>query len=71
LRRAPPRPRPFGVAHYGDPESIAVALKADAAVQAADELVVVLPFGHAPEVSHRIIETVMQEIVPALDPVVL
>jgi alkanesulfonate monooxygenase SsuD/methylene tetrahydromethanopterin reductase-like flavin-dependent oxidoreductase (luciferase family) len=61
----------FGVAHYGDPESIAAALKADAAVQAADELIVVLPFGHAPEVSHRIIETVMQEIVPALDPAVL
>ena len=36
------------------------------ALQAADELVVVLPFGHDPAVSHRILETVIGDVTPAL-----
>lgn len=59
-------PMHFGRVHAGDPDAIAAALLADAAVMAADELVVVLPFDHRPEVSRRIIETVARTVLPAL-----
>jgi alkanesulfonate monooxygenase SsuD/methylene tetrahydromethanopterin reductase-like flavin-dependent oxidoreductase (luciferase family) len=59
-------PLHFGVAHSGNPDDIVAALAADAGLRAADELVVALPFGHAPQVSHRILETVAREVVPAL-----
>lgn len=41
-------------------------MKGDAAVQAADELVVVLPSGHDPAVSHRVLDTVAGEVLPGL-----
>lgn len=59
-------PLHFGVVHAGSPEEIQAALAADAAVQAADELVVVLPFGHDPRISTRIVETVAGELAAAL-----
>jgi alkanesulfonate monooxygenase SsuD/methylene tetrahydromethanopterin reductase-like flavin-dependent oxidoreductase (luciferase family) len=59
-------PLRFGVVHAGSPEEILAGLAADQALRAADELVVVLPFGHAPEVSRRIIETVAETVIPAL-----
>jgi alkanesulfonate monooxygenase SsuD/methylene tetrahydromethanopterin reductase-like flavin-dependent oxidoreductase (luciferase family) len=54
------------VSDSGSPESITAALSRDAGLQAADELVVVLPFGHDPAVSHRILETVIGDVTPAL-----
>jgi alkanesulfonate monooxygenase SsuD/methylene tetrahydromethanopterin reductase-like flavin-dependent oxidoreductase (luciferase family) len=59
-------PLHFGIAHSGSPETITAALSRDAGLQAADELVVVLPFGHDPAVSHRILETVIGDVTPAL-----
>lgn len=59
-------PLHFGIVHKGSPEQIVASLAADTAVRGADELVVVLPFGHAPAVSHRILETVAQTVLPVL-----
>lgn len=56
----------FGVVLAGSPDEITAALNADAGVQAADELTIVLPFGHAPAVSYRMLETVSKEILPGL-----
>jgi hypothetical protein len=51
--------------HSGSPEQIVASLSADVAIAAA-ELVTVLPFGHAPAVSRRIIDTVAETVLPAL-----
>jgi alkanesulfonate monooxygenase SsuD/methylene tetrahydromethanopterin reductase-like flavin-dependent oxidoreductase (luciferase family) len=59
-------PLHFGRVHAGDPDEIVAALTADAALQAADELVVVLPFDHRPEVAQRIVETVARTVLPGL-----
>lgn len=59
-------PLHFGIVHSGSPEQIVASLTADVALAAADELVVVLPFGHAPAVSRRIIDTVAETVLPAL-----
>ncbi|OLT21326.1 hypothetical protein BJF78_34300 [Pseudonocardia sp. CNS-139] len=59
-------PIDFGIVHKGSPEEIVESLRADVALAAADELVVVLPFGHDPAVSRRIVETVAETVLPAL-----
>jgi hypothetical protein len=52
--------------HAGPPERIVESLAVDSALRSADELVVVLPFGHAPAVSRRIIDTVATTVLPDL-----
>lgn len=59
-------PMHFGRVYAGDPDEIVAGLAADAALRAADELVVALPFDHRPEVSQRIIETVADTVLPGL-----
>jgi hypothetical protein len=52
--------------HSGSPEQIVASLSADVAIAAAAAAVTVLPFGHAPAVSRRIIDTVAETVLPAL-----
>jgi alkanesulfonate monooxygenase SsuD/methylene tetrahydromethanopterin reductase-like flavin-dependent oxidoreductase (luciferase family) len=59
-------PIDFGIVHSGSPDQIVASLRTDAALAAADELVVVLPFGHSPAVSRRIVETVAETVLPGL-----
>jgi hypothetical protein len=59
-------PLHFVIVHSGTPEQIVASVSADVALAVADELVVVLPFGHAPAVSWRIIDTVAETVLPAL-----
>ncbi len=59
-------PLHFGIVHAGSPGDVVRTLADDVALHDADELVIVLPFGHDPAVSRRIIDTVMTEVVPGL-----
>jgi hypothetical protein len=52
--------------HDGSPDQIIETLSADAGVQAADELVLALPFDHPAPVVERVLTVFATEIAPAL-----
>ena len=56
----------FGRSYTGDPDSIAVELAADAAVQAADTLLLTVPNMLGVEYNTRLLATIARDIAPAL-----
>jgi alkanesulfonate monooxygenase SsuD/methylene tetrahydromethanopterin reductase-like flavin-dependent oxidoreductase (luciferase family) len=56
----------FGRTYTGAPDSIAVELAADAAVQSADTLLLTVPNQLGVEYNARMLETIAREIAPAI-----
>ncbi|PWH05633.1 LLM class flavin-dependent oxidoreductase [Brachybacterium endophyticum] len=60
------RPAAFGRVVAGDPEEVARFLAEDVALQAADETVLALPFGHPYPVVRRLASTFAESVAPLL-----
>ncbi|MFD1210439.1 LLM class flavin-dependent oxidoreductase [Arthrobacter sp. GCM10027362] len=63
---SPDLPFQFGKVASGTGDRIAEALAGDVAIQAADELVIALPFDHPASVVRRILTVAAREVAPAL-----
>ena len=57
----------FGRSYIGAPDAIAAELAQDAAVQAADTLLVTVPNQLGPEFNARILESIKRDIMPIVD----
>jgi alkanesulfonate monooxygenase SsuD/methylene tetrahydromethanopterin reductase-like flavin-dependent oxidoreductase (luciferase family) len=57
----------FGRSYIGAPDVIAAELAADAAVQAADTLLVTVPNQLGVEFNTRILEAIMKHVMPVVD----
>jgi alkanesulfonate monooxygenase SsuD/methylene tetrahydromethanopterin reductase-like flavin-dependent oxidoreductase (luciferase family) len=57
----------FGRSYVGDPEQIAAELSRDAAVQAADTVLVTVPNQLGPEFNARMLEVIVRDIMPIVD----
>jgi alkanesulfonate monooxygenase SsuD/methylene tetrahydromethanopterin reductase-like flavin-dependent oxidoreductase (luciferase family) len=57
----------FGRSYVGDPEQIAAELAKDAAVQAADTVLVTVPNQLGPEFNARMLEVIVRDIMPSVD----
>ena len=57
----------FGRSYVGEPEQIAAELAKDAAVQAADTVLVTVPNQLGPEFNARMLEVIVRDIMPVVD----
>ena len=57
----------FGRSYVGEPEAIAAELARDAAVQAADTVLVTVPNQLGPDFNARMLEVIVRDIVPVVD----
>ena len=57
----------FGRSYIGEPDVIAAELARDAAVQAADTLLVTVPNQLGVEFNARILEAIVRDIMPVVD----
>ena len=57
----------FGRSYIGEPEAIAAELAQDAAVQAADTVLVTVPNQLGPEFNARLLEVIVRDVMPVVD----
>ena len=57
----------FGRSYVGEPEAIAAELARDAAVQAADTVLVTVPNQLGPDFNARMLEVIVRDIMPVVD----
>jgi alkanesulfonate monooxygenase SsuD/methylene tetrahydromethanopterin reductase-like flavin-dependent oxidoreductase (luciferase family) len=57
----------FGRSYVGEPEQLAAELAKDAAVQAADTVLVTVPNQLGPEFNARLLEVIVRDIMPTVD----